>query len=164
MPPECNSVSRSATRKSLSGVLRRNADSSQTLITERGRVLVRSCPLRSGAIIVASARRCFPTAEAGRPSWALYGRNVFLGLLGAALRGTHFGGKVFFSSILFSFVHCSENAKTQMYRSGVHHTRHSCVLKTRQTRPVGGLIVRSNRLPVSPGAGGHCVCHTSSDG
>ena len=65
----------------------------------RARVLARSCPLRRGAIILASEPCCLPTVEAGRPVRPLHGHGTFPDLLAAALRGKQFGRKVFVLSI-----------------------------------------------------------------
>lgn len=174
MPPEYNSACRSATRQRFNGVQRRNADYSQTLDERSRRVLARSCD--ASAIIVAWELRFFPTAEASRPARALCSHGIFLGLLGTALRGTHFGRKVCFPRIFFSFVHHRIAAKTRKlecidpYIRAPHESPLLCprVPGTQRARLADALVVHPNWLSGSTGSAGgagfqqHHVCHASS--
>lgn len=126
--------------------------------SEAGVFLHDLAPCDASAIIVASELRFFPTAEASRPARALCSHGIFLGLLGTALRGTHFGRKVCFPRIFFSFVHHRIAAKTRKLRTYVHHASRPCcalvylVHSKHVLRMLWSCIPTG--FPVAPGAGG----------
>lgn len=144
--------------------------------SEAGVFLHDLAPCDASAIIVAWELRFFPTAEASRPARALCSHGIFLGLLGTALRGTHFGRKVCFPRIFFSFVHHRIAAKTRKlecidpYIRAPHESPLLCprVPGTQRARLADALVVHPNWLSGSTGSAGgagfqqHHVCHASS--